>query len=566
MSRLLKLMSRVGNRPVLSIVVVVHRMSEQARRTLFSLSARHQRGVSSRDYEIVVVENASDRMLGASACAEIGANVVYFERREAGLSPAGAVNFGVERARGELVAIMIDGARMVTPGLTAALLTAWRITPDAVVGVPGYHLGSELQQRAVRSGYDERAEAALLDRIDWPSDGYRLFEIACLSGSCAGGFFVPMAESTCLGLSKRRFGEIGGCDEGFDLPGGGFVNLDLYRRACEAPGARLFVLPGEGTFHQFHGGVTTGGHSGDREQLIAAMRDQYRALRGVDFRAPARQAECLGKIPAQAQRFVQLSAQHAAPRPLESSAAAPATASCEARSRVPFVEYVESGLPEVDGWVPAFALRLAEAAADLQEELGVEGGACEIGIHHGRFFIGLALLLREHERALAIDLFDQQHLNLDGAGRGDRDAFLRNLERHGCDRSATAVYEGDSTALEPGVILDAVGRVRLFSVDGGHTASVVEHDLALAELSLSVGGVVFVSDYFNGAWPGVSEGVNRWFFSGTRGLEPVAIGGNKLLLAKGSIAEPLRDRVAQRFADFARKSRLFGADVIVLDR
>jgi hypothetical protein len=561
------------DRPLLSIVVVVHRMREQALRTLLSLSAQHQRGAASDAYEIVVVENASDQMLDEASLAALGANIRYLRREESATSPAPAVNFGVANARGEMVAIMVDGARMVTPGLVAGLLNARRITEDAVVAVPGYHLGSEPQQRAVRHGYDETREARLLETIDWPSDGYRLFEIACLSGSCAAGFFVPMPESTCLGLPKRRFLEIGGCDERFDLPGGGFVNLDLYRRVCEIPGTRLFLLPGEGTFHQFHGGVTTGGHDGDRDALIRGMRAQYRSLRGVEFQAPARTPECLGAIPRTAQRFVQLSAQHAAstgeqdrseraPDPI--ARAAPSGSVVVPRS-AHFSAYAEHGMNQVEGWVPRFALELAQAIATVQEQLQMPGGACEIGVHHGRFFIGLMLLLQAEERALAIDLFEQQHLNLDGAGAGDLGKFLANLDRHGCDRSRAIVREVDSMALEPQSILDALGeRPRLFSVDGGHTASVVEHDLFLAERTLAAGGAVFVSDYFNGAWPGVSEGVNRYFLSGASSLRPVAIGGNKLVFAANAVADRFRRHLAERFS--GRVVRLFDGDVIYLER
>lgn len=297
-------------RPLLSLVVVVHSMPEQARRTLHSLSPSYQRDVGPDDYEVIVVENASERILGAEACLEAAGNVRYFLHEDASPSPASAVNFGVSCARADRVGILVDGARLVSPGVAFLALMAGRMSEGAVLSVPGYHLGAETQQEAVRTGYDEATEARLLAGIAWPDDGYRLFDIACFSGSLAGGFLCPYSESNCLCLSRRAFDAVGGLDPGFRSPGGGYVNLDLYARVCEREDVTLFVTPGEGTFHQFHRGVSTGGVSGDRrERLMEQFVSEYRALRGKEYQLPAREGLLLGGIPGPARRFFRLSAQ-----------------------------------------------------------------------------------------------------------------------------------------------------------------------------------------------------------------------------------------------------------------
>ncbi len=48
---------------MLSIVVVVHNMPEQASKTLHSLSSHYQRDVSEEEYEVIVVENRSTNNL-----------------------------------------------------------------------------------------------------------------------------------------------------------------------------------------------------------------------------------------------------------------------------------------------------------------------------------------------------------------------------------------------------------------------------------------------------------------------------------------------------------------------
>jgi len=297
-------------RPRLSIVVIVYRMPDQASRTLYTFSARFQREVREADYEVIVVENSSDNVLGERAATQWGHNFRYFYREESSKSPVNAVNFGVQRARAPMIAVVIDGARLVTPGVVANMLRAGDMSPAPVVSVPGYHLGRTVQQEAVDSGYDEQVEAELLRSIDWPSDGYALFDIACLSGSCGAGFFKPYAESNCLCMPKWLYKDIGGCDPRFDLPGGGNVNLDLYRRAADHPKSELIVLPGEGSFHQYHGGITTNlsKHDPERQAIMRDLNDQYEQLRGEAYAPPQKPPIYLGRIPPHAQPFVRYSA------------------------------------------------------------------------------------------------------------------------------------------------------------------------------------------------------------------------------------------------------------------
>ena len=297
-------------KPRLSIIVIVYDMVSQAKNTLYSLSSDYQTNVSEYDYEVIVVENKSDNILDEKTVREFGINFKYYLREEKSVSPVNAINFGVQMAKAPLIAIMVDGARMCSPGVIQYILAAHRITSRAVVAVPGYHLGNELQQIAVRSGYNEKVEAGLLNNINWQKNGYRLFEIACFSGTSAGGLFNSLAESNCFSMSKKLFEKIGGCDQRFDLPGGGYINLDLYRRVCELPGTTLFMLPGEGTFHQLHGGVST---SKDYDTLQASLvpqfRQQYFEIRRKQYTSPSKKPVYLGIIPETAQRFIQVSSE-----------------------------------------------------------------------------------------------------------------------------------------------------------------------------------------------------------------------------------------------------------------
>ena len=313
---LARFLNRFGSssraQPRLSIVVIVYAMPRQAANTVRSLLPDYQWGVQAGEYEVIIVENDSPDAMDADFLCGLPDFCRYFLRPDPEPSPAAAIQFGVRQARASNVCVMVDGARMLSPGVVHNLILAHRLYPQAVVAVPGYHLGRELQQTAVGSGYDAEVEQALLASIDWPAAGYDLFNIACFSGSCRGGFFLPFSESNCVSVSRATWDALGGFDERFDLPGGGLINLDFYRRACEYPDTELIVLPGEGSFHQFHGGITTGGTASDaRDDYIARSREQYEALRGAPFSSPRATATYLGKIPPQAQKFVHFSAAQA---------------------------------------------------------------------------------------------------------------------------------------------------------------------------------------------------------------------------------------------------------------
>lgn len=295
---------RTHNTPLISIVLIVYKMAEQAQKTLYSLSTEYQRGVDASDYEVIVVENNSDSPMSEAQATSFAGNFRYFYREETLPTPVNAINFGAEQSRGQFICVMIDGARMVTPGIVAYIKAATLLSNNPVISVPGYHLGHELQQKAVLNGYNREQEQKLLDSISWPDDGYRLFDIACLSGTSAGGFFKPIGESNCVCVSRETYTELGGFDPGFTETGGGQVNLDFYKRAVELPETDLFLLPGEGSFHQLHGGVTTESKGADRDREMTAHFTQYASLRGEAYSPPEKRAVYLGAIPDSALKFI----------------------------------------------------------------------------------------------------------------------------------------------------------------------------------------------------------------------------------------------------------------------
>ena len=281
----------------LSVVVVVYDMPNAAPRSLYTLSSAYQRDLRDDEYEVIVVDNGSRQPLPPAAIAGAAANVRFVAAPRPHPSPAAAANHGLSLARGDVVALVLDGARLATPGLLSLGLRAAESHPRAMVAAMGFLLG--YGSPAQFAAADDAAAVDLTDRIlraiDWPSDPYRLFEVARLDGSM--GYFGPGFESNAVFLPRPLWDELGGLDERFDEPGGGFVALDLYARALELPGCQPMLLLGEATVHQPHGGVSTDRPSDDLVRRFTGWREHYIALRGHDLQLHNPPLTYFGSLP-----------------------------------------------------------------------------------------------------------------------------------------------------------------------------------------------------------------------------------------------------------------------------
>ena len=111
------------------------------------------------------------------------------------------------------------------------------------------------------------------------------------------------------------------------------------------------------------------------------------------------------------------------------------------------------------------------------------------------------------------------------------------------------VHQGNSLELAAADLIRlAGGKLRIVSVDGGHTAEIAAHDLAVAEAALAEGGIIVVDDVFNEQWPGVGDGVHR-YFSQRRDLVPFAIGANKTYFCRPSHRDAYRAAAVEAATD-----------------
>ena len=284
----------------LSIVVIGFDMKRELPRTVLSLLPPYQRGVSHDEVEIIVVDNGSVEPV----CRDWfppDADIRVVRVDGGGVSPCRAINEGARLARADHIAVLIDGARMVSPGLVSTALAATTVHPRSFVATLGFHLGPKMQQVSLAEGYNREVEDRLLEGIGWPSDGYRLFEISALGGSYVQGILKSPPETTFFVMKTQLFHEIGGYNERFVQLGGGLASYDFFRRAVEATKEGFVMLVGEGTFHQVHYGATTQAGGAERKHdgnvpLWSAYMREYEQVVGQPFTFPTQVPLLFGRV------------------------------------------------------------------------------------------------------------------------------------------------------------------------------------------------------------------------------------------------------------------------------
>lgn len=271
----------------LSVVVIAYNMAREIPRTIRSLSVDMQQNILADDYEILIIDNGSSQPFDEMACLQWGSNISIHHFANPTVSPVPAINYGLSLAKGKLIGVWIDGARLASPNLLSMALNASRMHTKPIVGTISFHLGPDWQHRSILNGYNQAIEDKLLESINWAKNPYALFDISVVAANAEEGWFGSISESNALFLTKEHWDELGGFDVRFEQPGGGLVNLDTWKRAVNSANSQLFVLLGETTFHQIHGGIASNSTGNSLLQSLKQFQDEYERIRGESYTAVA---------------------------------------------------------------------------------------------------------------------------------------------------------------------------------------------------------------------------------------------------------------------------------------
>ena len=216
----------------------------------------------------------------------------------------------------------------------------------------------------------------------------------------------------------------------------------------------------------------------------------------------------------------------------------------------------------VEGWLGDRMWQIINVIGTILDVNDVRGNIAEFGVHHGRFLFLLNVLRHDDEICFAIDVFDEQRLNVDGSGRGSLAAFLAHVETlMPAQRHAFKIVQRDTTSFSISAAVDLFGekRVKLFSIDAGHSVQHTFNDLCLAQEVLVPGGIVALDDYMSPHWPGVTEGFYRFTGAANRRLKPFFYFQNKLFLTTvsehGAYSQQFRTAIEAISADEVRTGR-----------
>ncbi|NKJ34430.1 MULTISPECIES: class I SAM-dependent methyltransferase [Rhizobium] len=168
-------------------------------------------------------------------------------------------------------------------------------------------------------------------------------------------------------------------------------------------------------------------------------------------------------------------------------------------------KFIFHDLRSVEGYIDPPDALVYLSLLEWQNQNDLDGGIAEIGIYFGRSYFLLKKIAGPDASVLGIDLFDIGD-TADGISEQYR-LFLENGDRLGLPVDEELLVVGDSADVSPSDIVDKVGSVRFFSVDGGHSLSNLVSDSSLAKDTLADHGVIIFDDTFNPAWPEVTVGV-----------------------------------------------------------
>lgn len=171
---------------------------------------------------------------------------------------------------------------------------------------------------------------------------------------------------------------------------------------------------------------------------------------------------------------------------------------------------------------------------EFQESLPIQGPMFEIGVFHGRSALMAALHLRAHEQFLLVDgtkLLRKAEVNLSPV-LGKRGVYVEVMS----DQLRVEEYRSFWRAC------------RWIHVDGGHTGQAVTNDLAMVDQLLHEQGVVVMDDFFNPAYPQLTDAVFAYLNSNRFKLSMFLCGWNKAYLARPIFARTYRQWIREHMA------------------
>jgi predicted O-methyltransferase YrrM len=206
-----------------------------------------------------------------------------------------------------------------------------------------------------------------------------------------------------------------------------------------------------------------------------------------------------------------------------------------------FGNFITARVEPIPGWLHPDAALFTAHLARAQHAMQVVGPTLEIGVYKGKYLSVLYAASQSDEAIVGVDLFI-------GGSSSEAIAQVRSNIAAACgDASRLKIVVADSMQLTSESLMAEAGAepFRFVSIDGGHTAEVVFHDLEIAYPALREGAIMALDDVFNYGTPGVVEGFAEFFLRRKPALAPFAYCANKVFVTTPQFhARYLREALA----------------------
>jgi hypothetical protein len=193
---------------------------------------------------------------------------------------------------------------------------------------------------------------------------------------------------------------------------------------------------------------------------------------------------------------------------------------------------------QIKGWFAyEHLLDVYDVLNNLQQ--GTTGDLLEIGVFHGKSLIPLLDMAKPNETCIGIDVFEDQHLNMDkSGGHTTINSVTQNIIKvyDELPKHLKLVKQCSGSLTTRKLLKLSTNNIfRFISIDGCHTFDFTFHDLSLAANSISEDGIIVIDDYTNADWPGVKAATDH-FLNLKNNLQPIYAGANKLILCSREVS------------------------------
>ena len=211
----------------------------------------------------------------------------------------------------------------------------------------------------------------------------------------------------------------------------------------------------------------------------------------------------------------------------------------------------------IDGWFFGLDQVAFYELFSIQNQQGLRGDVCEVGVYKGKSFVFLSLLKGQNDRLIGFDLFPDDL----------EEVTKRNLSDYGVAEN-TELHKGLTSDLELAELNSILSsRLRFLHIDAGHEYHEVLQQLQLFSPYMDDLGIISMDDYQDREFPGIEAAVLDFADRDRpRRFVPFLAGSNKMYLCASQHASHLQTLLMSRqnFMDASRLTRVRDFNILIM--